>query len=393
MTPTQLATLRQLLSQPTAPFREHYVARFAGEFLDTHGVPWFTDPIGNIVVGVASHRDYRQALAPSPGDPLRLFVAHMDHPGFHGIRWLSERRLRVRWFGGSPVMHLSATPVSLHTVAGAAATGVLRKVAIADHGRAIATADVVLSAEGFEPRQRPAARSVFGAFAFRAPFWTSRGRIYTKAADDLTGVYTILETARQAKRMRRGKEPTNFIGLLTRAEEVGFLGAIGHLQLGWLKRRRRAVVLISLEASRTLPGAVVGRGPVVRLGDRRTVFDPHALKILDEVAQRVLPQRHQRRIMDGGACEASAAIAWDLPAIGISIPLGNYHNQGFEGGPDCRYHEGPAPEFVNIEDIDGLLTLSRSLLRARLPWPDTWAAQRRRFVALFNRHRHQFQDY
>lgn len=393
MTPTQLATLRQLLSQPTAPFREHFVARFAGEFLDAHGVPWFTDPVGNIVVGVASRREYRQALVPSRAEPLRLFVAHMDHPGFHGVRWLSARRLRVRWFGGSPVKHLAGTPVSLHTADGASASGVLRKVAIADHGRAIATADVVLSDDGFGAHRRPAARSVFGAFAFRAPIWTSRGHVYTKAADDLTGVYAILETARRLRRMPGGRKPTNFIGLLTRAEEVGFLGAIGHLQLGWLKRRARAVVLVSLEASRTLPGAVIGRGPVVRLGDRRTVFDPQALKVLSDVAQRALPQRHQRRIMDGGACEASAAIAWDLPAIGISIPLGNYHNQGFEGGPDCRHRGGPAPEFVSIDDIDGLLTLSQALLRDGLPWHDAWAAQRRRFDALFDRHCRLFEGY
>ncbi len=73
------------------------------------------------------------------------------------------------------------------------------------------------------------------------------------------------------------------------------------------------MVGVSLEASRTLPGAVVGKGPVVRLGDRRTVFDAGALKVLSELAERVLPGGHQRRIMEGGVCEATAATVYGLP--------------------------------------------------------------------------------
>lgn len=49
-------------------------------------------------------------------------------------------------------------------------------------------------------------------------------------------------------------------------------------------------------------------------------------EVLTEIAQRTLPRRHQRRIMDGGACEAMAATVFGIPAIGLSVPLGNYHN-------------------------------------------------------------------
>jgi endoglucanase len=168
-----------------------------------------------------------------------------------------------------------------------------------------------------------------------------------------------------------------FIGLLTRAEEVGFIGTVGHLEQGWLTAARRPVMCISLETSRTLPNALVGKGPVVRLGDRRTVFHPDYLKVLSDVAQKVLPKRHQRRIMDGGACEATAATAYGLSAIGISVPLGNYHNEGFEGGPDCRAARGPAPEFVHLDDIEGMLKLCRALMQSGLPWNQPWKIQRR----------------
>jgi len=128
----------------------------------------------------------------------------------------------------------------------------------------------------------------------------------------------------------------------------------------------------------------------VRLGDRKTVFHPHYLQVLTELAQKHLPNtpakgaapavtRHQRRIMDGGSCEATAATVYGLPAIGLSVPLGNYHNQGFQGGPDCAGPEGPAPEFVHKDDVVGLLKLVRALATPNLPWSDPWAAYRKNF--------------
>jgi hypothetical protein len=71
-------------------------------------------------------------------------------------------------------------------------------------------------------------------------------------------------------------------------------------------------------------------------------------------------------------CLATAATVFGIPAIGISVPLGNYHNQSFEGGPDSRGHLGPAPEFVHQKDIEGLQKLCAALLRAKLEWNKPW---------------------
>jgi endoglucanase len=207
--------------------------------------------------------------------------------------------------------------------------------------------------------------------------WRAGKKIYTKAADDLVGVFAVISTALDLHKKSRGKKTPPFLGLLTRAEEVGFVGAIGHFELDWLAGARRPVIAVSLETSRTLPGALIGKGPVVRLGDRRTVFHPGYLKVLTDVAQDTLPGKHQRRVMDGGSCEATAAITHGLPAIGLSVPLGNYHNEGFEGGPGCRAPRGPAPEFVHLDDIEGLLKLCQALMRNGLPWNKPWEIQRR----------------
>src|SRR4029077_11155629 len=127
------------------------------------------------------------------------------------------------------------------------------------------------------------------------------------------------------------------------------------------------------------PGADIGKGPVVRLGDRTTTFDSGALRVFSEVARNVLGERHKRRIMDGGSCEATAATAYGLPCVGISVPLGNYHNQSFEGGPDAAGPLGPAPEFVHMQDVAGLLTLCRGLLTPKLSWEKPWASKLKEF--------------
>jgi endoglucanase len=233
----------------------------------------------------------------------------------------------------------------------------------------------------------PKADAIYGGFAFRAPWWQEGELIYTKAADDLVGAFAVMSVAldRFAAKPHKGKAkgkagaPSPFIGLLTRAEEVGFIGAIGHLELGWFKKARRPILGVSLETSRTLPGAEIGAGPVVRLGDKFTVFDSGALRVFTTLAEEVLPKKHQRRIMDGGTCEASAFTTYGFPCVGISVPLGNYHNQSFQGGPDSRGPDGPAPEFVHLGDVEGLIALCHGLLKPRLAWKDPFGSRQKDF--------------
>lgn len=375
--------LTQLLSQPTAPFREQQVMNFVTGFLKHNAIPFFSDPAGNIVIGSPSVAAYRALLKTRGAEPVRLFIAHMDHPGFHGQRWLSPTRLLVKWHGGSPIQHLRNGRMWLANSDGVVGEARLARAKLLRTRHAIDSAELRL-ARPLSPQ--PAAESLYGGFRFRAPVWRHGKRLYTHVADDLIGVFAVLATAHAHFRSKHGKR-TPFVGLLTRGEEVGFIGVIAHLELGWLAKARRPLLAISLETSRTLPSAIIGKGPVVRLGDRRTVFDAGALRVLSDLAEKLLAGRHQRRVMDGGTCEATAAIAWGLPAIGISVPLGNYHNQGFEGGPDCAGDNGPAPEFVHIDDINGLLLLCRGLMQPGLAWTDPWSSLRIKLRTNFGRYR------
>ncbi len=298
MNARRYALLTELLKQPTAPFREERVITAVERILTGARVPFFRDPIGNMIIGCASRAQYHRLVREKSAKPLRIFIAHMDHPGFHGVRWLSRTRLKVKWHGGSPVRHLPGSCVWLTTREDVRMEGKLARVQLTKSKRAILSAEVRVTDAIKEPK--PKASTLYGGFGFRAPVWRSGKKLYTKAADDLVGVFAIIDTAMELHANRSGGKRPPFLGLLTRAEEVGFIGAIGHFELGWLSKPRRPVVCVSLETSRTLPGALVGKGPVVRLGDRRTTFHPDYLAVLSDMARNTLPKRHQRRIMDGG---------------------------------------------------------------------------------------------
>lgn len=362
--------LFELLSQPTAPFREAHVLALVAKRAASLGVPCFIDPWGNVVIGASDEAAVRKRAQVPAEEPLRLFMAHSDHPGFHGKRWRKKNELEVTWHGGSPVKGVKGAPVYLASDAGVVGEGVIASATAEKGGRAMKTAVVKMK----RPLQDQA-EALFGSFQFRKPVWLAGKRIYTKAADDLVGVFTILETARAAREKGLAE---SFLGLVTRAEEVGFLGAIAHLDLGWLKVSPRGVACVSLETSRQFPGAEVGKGPIVRLGDRATTFDPAFTRVLQVAAQKALGKRFQRRIMDGGTCEATAALALGFPAIGISVPLGNYHNQNFEGAPGSK-KGAPAPEFVDSGDVEGLMQLAAALLEPGLPWRSPWEETAKRF--------------
>lgn len=362
--------LNELLAIPTAPYREGLVMQKLSEFLKAHDVPHFADRFGNTVVGAANEGEYKRKLSVTDSEPLRVFIAHTDHPGFHGTGWDKKGRLLVKWLGGSPGKHLNGCPVWVaDEKSGYLDEGKLAEVKVHKSGLWMETGKVVGLKQIGKDRDP---KSLFGAFRFRKPVWSKGPVIYTKAADDLVGSFSIVSVAATLYATPNHPAARHFLGVLTRAEEVGFIGCLAHFSLGWLKNSKRPVLGVSLETSRTLPGALVGKGPVVRLGDRASIFDSRSLEVLTRLAAKRLPKGHQRRVMDGGTCEGTVVTAYGFPCVALSIPLGNYHNQNFEGGPEARGKLGPAPEFVHWKDIEGMANLCEGLMESGLPWQAPW---------------------
>ncbi len=181
--------------------------------------------------------------------------------------------------------------------------------------------------------------------------------------------------------------------LFTLAEEVGFVGAIGAAQSGTAPRGSR---LICLEASKASDYAPHGAGPIVRVGDRTSTFTPELTfavsAIAAAVAKKVAQAGHagdesedsqggeaifpwQRRLMDGGTCEASAFHALGYAATCICLPLGHYHNMDESSA-------SIAPEFIHVRDYLGLVTLLVGVA-TRLDRPDGHQPFDQRLAHLF----------
>jgi len=160
--------------------------------------------------------------------------------------------------------------------------------------------------------------------------------VYARGCDDSAGCAALLELLRRLSRRRARAEA---YCLFTRAEEVGFIGAIGAARAGTIPKR---VPIISIETSSELPHARIGDGPILRVGDRLSVFDPGLSAFCERVATgcagRCKGFRYQRKLMDGGACEATAFAAYGYRAGGICLALGNYHNMNTAARRiDCEY--------------------------------------------------------
>jgi putative aminopeptidase FrvX len=206
----------------------------------------------------------------------------------------------------------------------------------------------------------------FGAFAMwdLPAFEVREDRIYSRACDDLIGCAAIIAMFQELE--RTGAE-ASCSGLFTRAEEVGFVGAI---QLAKTHRIRREVTIVSLEASSERGGPVkMGDGVIIRVGDRTSIFDSAATALLTGLA-RDLGIPHQRALMQGGTCEATAYQLYGYRTTGLCVALGNYHN--------CGPEETIASEYVAIRDVLGMAQLCVAAATAR-DLPDPHAALREKY--------------
>jgi len=174
-------------------------------------------------------------------------------------------------------------------------------------------------------------------------------RIHSRACDDLIGCATIVATLRD---LSAAKAAASVYGLFTRAEEVGFIGAI---QLAKSRALPSDVTVISLETSAVWPPATIGAGPIIRVGDRISVFDPATTEYFVEIAKSQ-NRRHQRCLMAGGTCEGTAFQTYGYRSGALCIALGNYHNCTPDGRIDS--------EFIDLGDLEGLIALCVAIARA-----------------------------
>lgn len=348
MKPGHLKILRSLLSEPTAPFHEQGVARQVWRWARRRGVAFGRDAGGNVLL------EYRRGRG---GGVPWVFSAHMDHPGFVARR----RRGRVLWadFIGSvrreyfPGSRVRFFPPGGEVPAVIAGTRKIKDTPWFACRLALAA---------------PAAVPAGTIGTWDLPAMRLRGnRLASRACDDAVGSAAVVCAIDEIVSRRLD---ARVLGLLTRAEEAAFIGAMAACESGSIPRGAR---VIALETSSARPGAALGDGVVVRVGDKMRTFDPsltaHVWAVAQALTRRDRSFRCIRRLMSGGTCESTAYAAWGHTAAALCIPLGNYHNQGRGGAI--------AAERIHLDDFASLVKLLVALAADRRGPADTDRALRR----------------
>jgi putative aminopeptidase FrvX len=307
---------------PTAPYHEHAVRAEVEEICADHGLNFQRDQFGNVLV----------RLRTAPSQRPFVLAAHIDHPAFEVIRPLANQRWLARFQGGVGDKYFRpGIPVRLMP---GAVPGKLGRRKGKDKTFEI------------QAPRLPKTPLKFAVWELE-DFSVRKGQIHGCACDDLVGAATILATMIELKRNRAR---VNVIGVISRAEEIGFLGALAVAARGRLPKNS---LIVSLETSRELPGVKMGQGVILRVGDRTSIFDSEATRFLAEVAAGLKAKRKgfeiQRGLMSGGTCEATAYQEFGFQTAAVCVALGNYHN--------CAERNQIKAEYVSVADTCGMVDL------------------------------------
>jgi putative aminopeptidase FrvX len=164
-----------------------------------------------------------------------------------------------------------------------------------------------------------------------------------RACDDLVGCAVALATV--FHHTRAGSK-CNVHALLTVAEEVGLLGAALACDTEIIPA---GSTVLSLETSPALSEKQFHSGCIVRVGDRRSVFDPLVTRALIDVAAEG-NIKYQRCLMDGGSCEGTVFYDAGYQTGALCVALGYAHNQG--------PNHSVAMEYVSVPDTTAMLQLA-----------------------------------
>ncbi len=323
--------LREILTLSTAPFHEELVAERVKAFAAERGLKVKEDRAGNLVL------EYRN---PRKGQRPVAFTCHMDHPGFEVIETRGHQA-KLRLLGGVDEPTLKNSSVLLRHEGKPVKAEVLSVKMAKDRRKDDTTLRVRCAS--------PVAPGDWGHFDL-VKLSLAGGKIRSKALDNLLSAALILCLLDD---FSTSKRKAHVYGVFTVAEEVGFVGAMELVRSNLLPKR---VPMVVMETSRELPGFKIGGGPVVRVGDRMSIYDDELTRWLTETGEALDAKRpdfqFQRALMPGGACEATLFQMEGRPTCALAIALANYHNMG---------RNGAAPEWVNRRDAEQMLMLLTAL--------------------------------
>lgn len=359
-----LSVALELTQIPTAAGREQNVIAYIERWCAARPQLVLTrDDAGNMTIA--------QRETPPTTEPPLYITGHLDHPAFVVERTVGPGTLELSFRGGVMPVFFENAPITLHT-----STGPIDGVLTGKSDPSTPAGQHYLAEF---PRGTAPAIGDIATWKLPPAEIDAEGVLHTHACDDLVAVAAAMCAMDDllAKRSR-GETIGDARLIFTRAEEIGFIGAIAACRLGTIPKGAR---IVALENSRAFPDSPVGGGPIVRVGDRMSVFTPWLTAACAARAEQVFghpatptasqtaaahkdKRPWQRKLMAGGACEASVFCHASYDATCLCLPLGNYHNMPhlteLQDGTYDAAKDGPprcAREFIHTQDYLGLIDL------------------------------------
>jgi endoglucanase len=308
---------------PTASCHEGHVRDcLLSRLNDLPHVATHLDEYGNL------HATYKYNAAGR--EPFRV-VAHMDHPAF--VVKQKGNKPELHFAGGVEEKYFAGKQIVFYNEKTIDALGRARIT-----GTAFSTDAKLVGIDGPFPSE-----ATFATWDLPNARCTKRLFI-SPACDDLAQVSTVLALLR---RLALNGASGHVHALFSRAEEIGFAGSFAALKS---KKPFANMATLSLETSLARGFAKVDGGPVVRVGDRLSIFDSRVTHWLETAFRDLKAIRsatfYQRLLMGGGTCEASVFHRAGMPTGAMCVALNNYHNMG--PGTSIR------AESISLRDIQGL---------------------------------------
>lgn len=349
--------LTSLCSVPTAPFVEGRVVEFVEDFVRQRPkLRLSRDEHGNLLIELPAKKR----------GPRWIFAAHMDHPGFVTRGMADKRHVRCDFRGGVHADYVKGC-----------------KVVFFDGDREIRgkVTDVQAEAGAFKRAREtvvrvkePVAAGIAGMFD-QGEGRTKGRRFLSRVCDNLAGAAAAL--AMLDDLLKNAPEAPVAV-LLTRGEEEGFVGAIAAAMKPKLLKKTDRLIII--ECSAQQPHAPQKKGPIIRVGDRTSIFNSSLTYFLtqqaEESAKRSKRFQFQRALMPGGTCEATVYDVYGFHAASICIALGNYHNMD-------RDREKIGPEYIDLDDWENMVRLFVAIARAGHTYREGHKALRQRLEKRF----------
>jgi len=380
--------LLEITSLPTAAGREDRVIAAIEQWVKARKdrVVLSRDRFGNLTI---ARHDFLEACARGAKSGVKpvMITAHLDHPAFvvTAVRTRGKSvELDLEFRGGVNDPYFK---------------GAALEVFDAETRRSFDAKIVSLDAK-VDPATKPfktvvaklakpaAARHIAAGSIARWKFAKAevkKGLAHTHACDDLAALAAAL-VAYDA--ISRDAACAHVALLFTRSEEIGFIGAIGAARGGTVPQGAR---LVCLENSRSFPhDSPIGAGPIVRVGDRLSVFTPELTNRIGDIAAAHAKDapgfKFQRKLMPGGACEATAFASFGIASTCVCLPLGNYHNmQDIDGVASGKVKAKVGREFISVDDFHWLVELLEVVAR-RLDDAAIAAGHRALMDTLWSRH-------